>query len=145
MYDRYFEATAEQSFGRLSFAPLVADAAPPHRLRARGDAFEFHHQQSVAYLEQERGIATDGSEFFVIHVHAPLLQGRSPMARCRCVIDFVLVDPKELDVIHVHAPLLQGRLSMMRCCSATKFALVHLKEFCSTHCNFHTCLVSLKL
>jgi hypothetical protein len=79
VYDRYFEAAVEQSFGRLSFAPLANDGAPPFLLQNTGTSFAFHHDQSVAYLEKDRGIATNGSEYYLIHVHAPLYQGKSPM------------------------------------------------------------------
>jgi hypothetical protein len=79
VYDRYFEASIEQSYGRLSFAPLVIDSSPPFLLRDKGTSFGFHNDQSVAYLQDSLGVKTDGSQFFLIHVHAPLYQGRSPM------------------------------------------------------------------
>ena len=79
VYDRYFEASIEQSYGRLSFAPLVIDSSPPFLLRDKGTSFGFHNDQSVAYLQDSLGVKTDGSQYFLIHVHAPLYQGRSPM------------------------------------------------------------------
>lgn len=78
VYDRYFETTIEQSFGRLSFAPVINDNTAPFLLRNKGTSFPFHHDQTIAYLQDSLGISTDGSEYFLMHVHAPLYQSISP-------------------------------------------------------------------
>jgi hypothetical protein len=74
--------TIEQSYGRLSFAPeVVIDRTAPFLLENTGDSFSFHHGQSIRYIEEDLAIKTDGSEFFLIHIHTPLFQSKSPMVR----------------------------------------------------------------
>jgi hypothetical protein len=79
VYDRYFESIIEQSYGRISFAPVPVIDTAPVLLRDKGQDFAFHHAQSLQYLEGVLNISTTGLEYFMIHVHSPLFQGKSPM------------------------------------------------------------------
>eukprot|EP00892_Ulva_mutabilis_P002899 jgi/Ulvmu1/1260/UM109_0058.1 len=82
VYDRAMEATIEHSFGRLSVSPdIVIDQSAPYLLKSTSDdPFQFHHKQSIDHLENTLGVNTDGSDFFMIHVNAPLHLERSPKA-----------------------------------------------------------------
>lgn len=70
----------ENSFGRLSISPdIIIDRSSPFLLRQTDeDPFQFHHAQSIDHLENTLGIKTDGSDFFIIHVNAPLHLEKSP-------------------------------------------------------------------
>ena len=82
VYDRFFESMIEQSYGRLAFATdIQVDQTSPFRLRDSGQSFAFHHDQSIQYVEDTLGVQTDGSDYFLIHIHAPLYQSRSPLVR----------------------------------------------------------------
>lgn len=70
----------ENSFGRLSMNPdMVVDRTGPFMLKEiDDDPFQFHHRQSIDYLENTLGVRTDGSDYFIIHVNAPLHLKKSP-------------------------------------------------------------------